>query len=104
MPKSPADGSAGGSEAVDFGEDVSEDVGDGEQNYRSVTAKGPRDQLPRVKGPMRQTFCAIRFETSRMTTNAVVSASRYLKLRVVVDIVKIVHYQYAVRSEPFDMG
>src|SRR4051794_11739828 len=28
--------------------------------------------------PIKQTFCATRFDTNRMTTNAVVRASRYL--------------------------
>src|SRR5271163_2949097 len=32
-----------------------------------------------AKGPMRQTFWAMRLETRRMTTKAVVRASRYLK-------------------------
>src|SRR5271168_4340451 len=46
-----------------------------------LIANGPMDHVPMENGPKRQTFCAMRFDTSRMTTKAVVRASRYLKLR-----------------------
>src|SRR5271163_2793409 len=46
-----------------------------------LIANGPMDHVPIENGPKRQTFCAMRFDTSRMTTKAVVRASRYLKLR-----------------------
>src|SRR5271170_1407231 len=53
----------------------------GNKRTAPLTANGPMDHLPIENGPKRQTFCAIRFDTSRMTTKAVVRASRYLKLR-----------------------
>ena len=67
------DGAAGGGVAVDLGEDVAEDVGDWEEHHRAPRSR--RREGGRI-GPMRMIFCATRFETSRMTTKAVVRASR----------------------------